>query len=911
MKVLLAIIALIGNLSGLTGVVKDKSTGLSLPSAPVIVEKQGRTVKWAVTDEDGKYKIDGVAPGTYDVNISYVGYKDFSMTVTLAAGMQTADFALTPDDMAIKEVVVTAVESRGLTSVTTIKEDAIEHIQPSSFADLLELLPGGIAQDPSLSTPNLINLRSANSLTDRDYATSALGTKFMIDGRPVQNDANLQSTPAYSGLGSSYVNYGTDMREITTEDIESVNIVRGIASVRYGDLTSGLINIKRKAGGRDLHARFKADMKSKLVYVGKGFEWGGRDDRLTMNTSLNFLDSKADPRETRQNWKRLTGSWRMGKTWNGDGYVKTLGGSFDYTGSFDNQKSDENLDKDDGGGPVETYRSVYNKFALSGNFSIRSGREESFFKEFSANASLTYERDLIDRWRHVTLGRISPVSNAMEEGPHDAVIVPARYDAALQVIGRPFYAHASANASFSKGINKIDVGADWNMDKNYGDGTKFDTSRPFSTSMSVRPRPYREIPATHQLSLYAEDNLAFPIGAFKVETVLGLRLDAMAGAGSRYDINMKPYLDPRGNFRLNFPAMLLDGYKLDMAVYGGAGKHTKFPTMDMLYPDPVYGDITQLSYWPADNNLRRINLYVYKIDPTNFKLSAASNTKWEIGYDVQWNGFSFSIDYFRENMDSGFRYGSDYRSVVYKRYDASGVDIGTLTGPPDIAELPSAADTMLTAYSVMSNGSRTLKRGIEFTFYSKRIKAINTKITANGAWFRTDYMNSVPEYYRPSVIIEGRMYPYIGLYDKNDGSYYESLTSNFMFDTQIPRLGLIFSTSFQCEWYSGHRTMPDSKYPVSYLDKKLVLHPFTEADADDAVLRSLVRDYTASLYQFMREPFRMNINLKVTKKLYRDKVSCSLYVNRIFDITPNYYRNGAIVRRNVVPYFGMELDFKI
>ncbi|HCY73485.1 MAG TPA: TonB-dependent receptor, partial [Rikenellaceae bacterium] len=110
-------------------------------------------------------------------------------------------------------------------------------------------------------------------MTDSDYATSALGTKFVIDGHPINNDANLQSTPAYSSYGSSYVNFGTDMREISTEDIENVEIVRGIASVKYGDLTSGLVNIIRKKGGNDIHARFKSDMKSKLFYIGKGFEW--------------------------------------------------------------------------------------------------------------------------------------------------------------------------------------------------------------------------------------------------------------------------------------------------------------------------------------------------------------------------------------------------------------------------------------------------------------------------------------------------------------------------------------------------------------------------------------------------------------------------------------------------------------
>ena len=40
-------------------------------------------------------------------------------------------------------------------------------------------------------------------------------------------------------------------------------------------------------------------------------------------------------------------------------------------------------------------------------------------------------------------------------------------------------------------------------------------------------------------------------------------------------------------------------------------------------------------------------------------------------------------------------------------------------------------------------------------------------------------------------------------------------------------------------------------------------------------------------------------------------MSCSLFVNRILDVTPDYYQNGFLTRRNVVPYFGMELDFRL
>ena len=59
------------------------------------------------------------------------------------------------------------------------------------------------------------------------------------------------------------------MRTISTDDIQEVTIVRGIPSVQYGDLTSGLVKVKRTKGGNFLSARFKADMDSKLFLFGK------------------------------------------------------------------------------------------------------------------------------------------------------------------------------------------------------------------------------------------------------------------------------------------------------------------------------------------------------------------------------------------------------------------------------------------------------------------------------------------------------------------------------------------------------------------------------------------------------------------------------------------------------------------
>ncbi len=876
------------------GVVLDASSRIPVVGAAVTSGKA-----WAISDSLGRFSIraDGA------LTITCLGYKTLK---TLPRTDRT--YLLPVDLMSLRETVITAREDHGLTATSKIGEDAIAHIQPSSIADVLELLPGGRAVDPAFGAPQIVNLRAAGSLSS-DYATSALGTRFLVDGRPIGGNANLQYSPGASMLGSNYVNLGTDMRTLSTEDIESVEVVRGIASVEYGDLTSGLFKINRKHGGRDLRMRFKSDMKSKLVYAGKGWEWGSKD-LLTMNVSANFLDSRADPRNPRQNYKRLTGSWRVGKTWSeGRAFTQVLHASFDYTGSFDDQKSDTDLDNVDGK-PIETYRSTYNKFALAADYALMNKSADVFFRSFKVNASFSLERDLIDRWKHVALGSEQPLFTSLDEGVHDAVVLPATYDATLQVDGRPFYAYLHAVAHFRKGGHSLMAGADWNMDKNFGQGSIYDTSRPLSPSMSTRPRAFSAIPASHQFALFAEENSSVSLGAWRLEWLLGLRVSALAGAGSAYDINGRPCFDPRANLRVNLPEQVVGGYRLQAGVFGGVGWHSKFPTMEMLHPEPIYLDYIQLSYWPTNKELRRMNVLMVKTDPTNYALGPARNVKYELGADLSWNGFSFSVDVFREDMTSGFRGGSALRAVPYTRYDASGVPSSSLTAPPALESLPSQRDTSLSVYGMSTNGSRTLKQGVEFTFASKRIPGINTRITANGAWFVTTYRNSTPELYRPSMVIDGRVFPFVGLYDITDGSSHESLTTNVMLDSQVPDLGLIVSLSFQTVWYTDYETLLKDPLPVGYYDKQLNYHVYTTAMQEDPLLKNFHRDFASVEYDY-RVPFAMNVNLKLTKKLLQDRMSCSLFVNRILDVTPDYYQNGFLTRRNVVPYFGMELDFRL
>lgn len=866
-----------------------------------------------ITDSEGACNLKNLPVGDYGLEVCYMGQASKRMTVSITpqtVGDRTVYVDVNP--IQIGDAVVVASESKGLSTSSKIGQEALRHIQPSSIGDLLELLPGGRAKDPAFGSPQVIRIREASPVST--YNTSSLGTQFLIDGIPVSNDANMQKTPAYSAYGSSFVNSGVDMRTIGTDNIESVEIVRGIPSAEYGDLTSGLVKIQRKKGGDAMCLRFKADMTSKLFSAGKAFQ-PSKAKGLSINADLDYLDARSDPRNVRQNYKRATASLRAEKKWgDGSSYAWTLGGNVDFTGSFDQRKSDKDLDVGDNG-PIERYKSSYNRFVFGTHFRVNA-IEERFFCSASLTAALTSEKDFIDRWKYVTLSTATPLSTTLDEGEHDATVVPNRYNATLKVEGKPFYAYVNATSLFKTACShtkqEFKVGLNWTMDKNYGRGTVFDPTHPFSVDMNVRPRSFNSIPAKHQISAFLENDATITWRDFTLRWMAGVRAMEMLNISYPYALRGKVELDPRLNLRLIFPGFDFAGRKLRLETGAGAGWHTKCPTLYQLYPDLIYYDITQLNYWPPDESKRRINVAVFKIDPVHFDLGAARNFKCEVRENIVWNGFELSVTYFEEDMKSGFRSSSKPIRFVYKNYDEQAIDYHSLTGPPSLETTPYSIDTLLTTHSLTTNGSRTRKKGVEFTFSSPRIRSLHTKFSVSGAWFLTTYSNSQPEYYRPSVVIDNSAYPYIGYYKDEDNYLREMFNTNFGFDTQIPNMGLIFSCSFQCLWYTGSQNKRKDPNPLAYIDKNLRYHIFTEESARNGVLSEMVRSYNKISFIYSKVPFCLNVNMKVTKMLYHDKIALAIFANRILDYNPSYYSPlGVKVRREVNPYFGMELNFKL
>lgn len=859
-----------------------------------------------LTDENGDVSIE-LPAGVYRLAIASTGFESLEINNLRIGSNSSFIYKLKPSTM-LEEVVVTAKEGKDATSVSIIDRQAMEHLQPSSFTELTELLPGGKTKDPDMGAANLLRLReAANSSTSDDFNSSSLGASFVVDGVPVSTNAEMQKSLDNTRDGRQTVGKGVDMRAISTDDIESVEIVRGIASAQYGEVTSGVVNIKRKNSPSRFEARFKADMQSQLFYVGKGFRMPGND--WIMNFSLDFLNSKADPRNTRENFKRVTASVRSSKEWlNGS---LSWNSAFNYAGIFEKDKNDPDLTINN---TIDYYTSDKHNFSWNNTLSYHRPKT-GFYRLSTLTTGLSYAVERINQEKTVASSRVYPMPVSTQPGDHYVDFLPMVYDATLLVDGKPFTFFAKFNSNFRYKIgksidNSLSAGAEWSTDKNFGKGQVYDLMRPLVAGNTSRPRAFSDIPAINRLSAYIENVSDFAVGENTLHLSLGVRETQLIGLDSRYYLDSRPYFDPRVNLKWTFPVVLVRSNPMTFELAGGVGQHTKMPVASFLFPNLLYTDYAQLNYFTDDPATRTLNVRTFVEDITNFDIRPSRNLKWEIRGDISYLGNRLSITYFREDMSNGFRNTGQIHIYKYNVYDASSYDPSS-GRPPQIENLSSVPEERISVIGHPSNGSKSLKQGIEYTFSTRRFPAIRTRLTVNGAWFRTTMSNSQSQWRKPGVVVNGKELQIAGLYDDREGNIYESFNTNFMFDTDIPRLGLIFSVAAQNMWFTLQRPLWKNGIPTHYIGTDGVIKPYTTSDMEDAYLRHLVRTFTSTAFDVRRVPVQTDINFKATKKLLKDKVTIALYVNRLFSIAPDYERYGMVQRRYSSPYFGMELNLKL
>lgn len=131
--------------SKIVGKVFDGSNGSALPDAVVKVESQN---KGTASDLDGKYSIENLQPGDYNVKGSYVGYTSKDVKVNLKPGeIANIDIVLQPEGSITDTVTVEAVRTNNNEAGLLLKQQKSESIFDGISEQQIKRAPDAVASD--------------------------------------------------------------------------------------------------------------------------------------------------------------------------------------------------------------------------------------------------------------------------------------------------------------------------------------------------------------------------------------------------------------------------------------------------------------------------------------------------------------------------------------------------------------------------------------------------------------------------------------------------------------------------------------------------------------------------------------------------------------------------------------------
>ncbi|HLZ45633.1 MAG TPA: carboxypeptidase regulatory-like domain-containing protein, partial [Gemmatimonadales bacterium] len=233
-----------GQQGTITGTVTDKAAKTPIASARVSILGTNRS---ATTNQEGRYTIRAVPPGTYQVQAAIIGYGAATSSATVdAGGSATVDFALNVAAVSLDALTVTtpAGEQRARESGNAVTNIAlptkIDNQTTPSFAEALTgLVPGVTVMEAggTVGTGTRIRIRGQTSLSLSNEPI------YFVDGVRVESGDNSLSIGT-GGQAPSRIN------DINPQDIANVEVVKGpSAATLYGTkAANGVIRITTKRG---------------------------------------------------------------------------------------------------------------------------------------------------------------------------------------------------------------------------------------------------------------------------------------------------------------------------------------------------------------------------------------------------------------------------------------------------------------------------------------------------------------------------------------------------------------------------------------------------------------------------------------------------------------------------------------
>lgn len=882
--------------------VRDASDKQPIIGATVLLKEYG---VYSVVNLDGLAILENIPSGKVSVQIYMMGYEPYLSELEIGSDRELA-IDLRQTSLELEEVTVVATASAAGTSTSSkIGRQAMDHLQATSLKDIMQLIPGQLMTGVS-------NLTSAEKITIRTLNTSSannsFGTSILVDGIPVSDNASMNDKIAISSVGGT----GVDLRQIGADNIESVEVIRGIPSAEYGDLASGAVIVNTKAGYSPYEVRTKINPVTFNTSLGKGWNLGKKYGSLNMN--IDYAQAWGDPRTKSESFDRISGGLTYTKTIGDLWYTNT---KLSFSDLLDFRGDDPDVIAE---GSETTQKSQSLRISHNGRISVNAKLMRTLSYSVGYSQTISESRNSTI----VAAGGGMPVITSMSTGYVKVPYITNSYRASGGTIGKPKNVFTKISNTFFANTGKLNqrfnMGAEYRYEENKAKGFYNDDDNfPLRPNSNGRPRPYYDIPSINQVSAYAEDNITWNFSDskwFKLQ------------AGVRYDMLQPGQPEQVSSVSPRFNASLKVANWLEFR--GGWGKSSKTPGLSHLYPEAKYMDREVARYLPTDvqNQLVMYHTYITNVERNNM-LKNATNTKTEIGADVKLpNNMTFSIVAYQDYMKNGFGNFTEYQTIL-SNYYAANDGLVLIPGQEPIVDWknPARIDTVFSTTGRVGNTQASLDRGLEFDFFFGQIKAIRTSLYLSGAYMETSSWSNGPNYSSPVGILPSSVYGQGGADTPPFKLEYPSGTQRSIqrrFSTvlravcNIPQLKMVASVNGQVIWYTYSTTTNQQQEPIGWIDNDLSYHKITDQMLSNPeyrikglLLSDQIKD-PRDTEPVINKPLWL-INARLTKDI-SNSLGFSFFVNNIFFYTPYQSSNvsGTLVERNSGTFsFGMELFIKI
>lgn len=903
----------------ITGKVNDESH----QPIDLVNIKLVETNQYTITKKDGTFTIQVSEVSDQEINLefSYIGYKKITKQILInKEKIDLGVIILKTLDLSLKEISISAKRNGEGSSNSSIiiDRDMIEQIPALSLNDLLNLIPNRKTSPPSLQNVQNLTLRAAypdrNNGRDAFTLNNSFGVAIIVDGQAISNNANMQSfNPGLTGLSGStiqspnswglagaknlaysgdYAFGGTDLRQIPADNIESIEVIAGVPSAKYGDLSDGAIIVERQAGAGPAQLRMQLRDNATSYSFSKGLKL---DHNLgALNMGLNYVNSFSDKREKLKAYQRINANTMWTNSFGREKQLKNTF-SFDYGRNLDGIKQDADDPKS-----TKTSFDSWN-FGIGNRMNYRL--KGAFLKNIGLNLKYNegHQQTYLEELKNVAYILYSDATTTgITEGKFDSGI----YNAVSLVDGRPINlsARLDLNAEFNTGktIHYLSFGTSFNYSANKGEGRMSDPNRPrsqvatktsssslYKSTGSERYYDFGLAIAQKDLGLYAEDVFKLKLAGRDLNFRTGVRLDVQNGF-----VSVAP--------RTNINYQMNDNLRLGLAY----GIGFKAPGLAQRYPGPTFMEVPLLVSYNGNTKESIYLLYLDRYDPTNKNLKPSQNQTLEFTSQLKLNDFNLSLSAFHKMARNGINTVEQLRIVPLPKYSAT-----YSPGQQPIVTETGIENQLLTYYS-FENSLKSNSSGLEFMMSTPAISAISTSFNLSTGIFRTKTTNNSNQ--RNNAVAadnNGPLFGRIGIYRRVSPVTYQS-NARISATTHIPKISLI--AEFTAEFTLLQKTVvPDnSGVPIAYINNNLDVISIPEFNPADPLYGYLLVPSSAAKEGNIPR-ILPNYHLSIGKEI-KKRFKFSFNVYNVFNYQPTYTTAaGTIIYPNPAPTFGAELSLKL